>query len=185
MARPPSSGPRQQEPGWCYPTSGARRSPRRIPGSGRRSGSDRTWHTLVCDTIVCMAQVDRFSVTMPPELGEGVRQAAARQGTSVSTWLTEAAAEKLRNELLGAALDQWEAEDGPFTQAELDQAASRLGLAPRSDVACRRSWTQARWWRVIAGAGWTARSGGCCRTRRRRRGPGRRLLAESGASGRH
>jgi hypothetical protein len=92
-------------------------------------------HTVVCDTVVCMPQVDRFSVTMPPELGEGVRRAAARQGTSVSTWLTEAAADKLRNELLGAALDQWEAEDGPFTQAELDEAASRLGLAPRSDVA--------------------------------------------------
>ena len=82
-----------------------------------------------------MAQVDRFSVTMPPEVGQDVRQAAARQGTSVSTWLTEAAADKLRNELLGAALDQWEAEDGSFTQAELDEAASRLGLAPRSDVA--------------------------------------------------
>ena len=92
-------------------------------------------HTFECDTIVCMAQVDRFSVTMPPEVGQGVRQAAARQGTSVSTWLTEAAADKLRNELLGAALDQWEAEDGSFTQAELDEAASRLGLAPRSDVA--------------------------------------------------
>ena len=72
---------------------------------------------------------------MPPELGEGVRQAAARQGTSVSTWLTEAAADKLRNELLGAALDLWESEEGPFIQAELDEAASQLGLAPRSDVA--------------------------------------------------
>ena len=72
---------------------------------------------------------------MPPELGEGVRQAAARQGTSVSTWLTEAAADKLRNELLGAALDHWEAQDGSFTQKELDEAAARLGLAPRSDVA--------------------------------------------------
>jgi hypothetical protein len=82
-----------------------------------------------------MAQVDRFSVTMPPELGAGVRRAAARQGTSVSTWLTEAAADKLRNEILGDALDQWEAEDGPFTQAELDEAASRLGLAARPDVA--------------------------------------------------
>jgi hypothetical protein len=89
----------------------------------------------VCDIIVCMANVDRFSVTMPPELGEGVRQAAARQGTSVSTWLSEAAADRLRNELLGAALDAWESEDGPFTEAELDAAASRLGLAPRSDVA--------------------------------------------------
>jgi hypothetical protein len=91
--------------------------------------------TLICDTMACMAQVDRFSVTMPPELGESVRQAAARQGTSVSTWLTAAAADKLRNELLGAALDQWEAEDGPFTQTELDEAASRLGLALRPDVA--------------------------------------------------
>jgi hypothetical protein len=82
-----------------------------------------------------MAQVDRFSVTMPPELGEGVRQAAARQGTSVSTWLTAAAADRLRNELLSAALDQWEAEDGPFTQAELEEAAARLGLPPRTDAA--------------------------------------------------
>jgi hypothetical protein len=82
-----------------------------------------------------MAQVDRFSVTMPPELGANVRQAAARQGMSVSTWLSEAAADRLRNELLGAALDQWEAEDGPFTQAELDEAASRLGQAPRTDAA--------------------------------------------------
>ena len=72
---------------------------------------------------------------MPPEVGEGVRQAAARQGTSASTWLTEAAADRLRNEMLGTALDAWEAEDRPFTQAELDEAASRLGLAPRSDVA--------------------------------------------------
>jgi hypothetical protein len=82
-----------------------------------------------------MTQVDRFSVTMPPELGEGVRRAAARQGTSVSTWLSEAAADRLRNELLGAALDEWEAEEGAFTEAELHEAAARLGLTPHSDVA--------------------------------------------------
>jgi hypothetical protein len=82
-----------------------------------------------------MAQVDRFSVTMPPDLGAGVRRAAARQGTSVSTWLSEAAADRLRNELLGVALDEWEAEDGAFTEAELDEAAARLGLTRRSDVA--------------------------------------------------
>jgi hypothetical protein len=41
----------------------------------------------------------------------------------------------LRNELLGAALDEWEAEDGTFTEAELHEAAVRLGLTPRSDVA--------------------------------------------------
>jgi hypothetical protein len=70
---------------------------------------------------VGMTQVDRFSVTMPPELGEGVRQAAARQGISVSAWLAEAAADRLRNELLGAALDAWESEDGPFAETELNR----------------------------------------------------------------
>src|SRR6476620_5519132 len=89
----------------------------------------------VCDMIVCMAQVDRFSVTMPPDLGEGVRRAAERQGVSVSAWLSEAAADRLRNELLGVALDTWESEDGSFTAAELDAAASLLGLSPRPDVA--------------------------------------------------
>jgi hypothetical protein len=58
-----------------------------------------------------------------------------RAGGVSRQWLAGAAADKLRNELLGAALDQWEAEDGSFTQTELDEAASRLGLAPRSDVA--------------------------------------------------
>lgn len=65
--------------------------------------------------------MDRFSVTMPPELGEGVRQAAARQGISVSAWLAQAAADRLRNELLGAALDAWESEDGPFAETELNR----------------------------------------------------------------
>ncbi|MGA8459434.1 MAG: hypothetical protein WB800_28825 [Streptosporangiaceae bacterium] len=68
-----------------------------------------------------MTQVDRFSVTMPPEVGEGVRQAAARQGISVSAWLAQAAADRLRNELLGAALDAWESEDGPFAETELNR----------------------------------------------------------------
>jgi hypothetical protein len=82
-----------------------------------------------------MTQVDRFSVTMPPALGSAVRDAAAREGTSVSMWLSEAAADKVRNELLGAALDAWEAEDGPFTDEELNAAAVALGAAQHSDAA--------------------------------------------------
>ncbi len=71
--------------------------------------------------------VDRLSLTMDAELGEAVRKAAARAGTSVSAWLAAAAADRLRNELLDAALDAWEAESGPFTDAELNEAASLLG----------------------------------------------------------
>lgn len=73
--------------------------------------------------------VERFSVTMDPSLGEAVRSAAARNHTSVSRWLAHAAAVQLRNDLLGAALDAWEAEDRPFNDAELDAAARALGIA--------------------------------------------------------
>jgi len=74
-------------------------------------------------------QVDRLSVTMDPELGQAVRDAAARSGISVSRWLSQAASDHLRNELLGAALEVWEAEQGPFTDDELDTAARVLGVS--------------------------------------------------------
>jgi len=73
-------------------------------------------------------QVDRFSITMDPDLGRSVREAAARTGTSVSAWLAAAAGDRLRNELLGAALDVWEAESTPFSDGELDAAARVLGV---------------------------------------------------------
>lgn len=82
-----------------------------------------------------MPQVDRLSVTMTPEIGAAVRQAAAREGTSVSSWLTAAAAQRLRNDLLGAALDIWEAEDGPFSDEELDAAVAALGATRRRGAA--------------------------------------------------
>jgi hypothetical protein len=64
-----------------------------------------------------------------------VRDAAARQGMSVSNWLAAAAAQRLRNELLGAALDHWEAEDGPFSDEELNAAAAALGTTRKRGVA--------------------------------------------------
>ena len=70
-----------------------------------------------------------MSVTMDPELGQAVRDAAARSGISVSRWLSQAASDHLRNELLGAALEVWEAEQGPFTDDELDTAARVLGVS--------------------------------------------------------
>jgi len=82
-----------------------------------------------------MTRVDRLSVTMPPEIGAAVRDAAARQGMSLSTWLAEAAAQRLRGELLGAALDVWEAEDGPFNDDELNAAATALGAVRRRGAA--------------------------------------------------
>jgi hypothetical protein len=74
--------------------------------------------------------VDRFSLTMDPDLGAAVRDAAERAGTTVSAWLSQAAADRVRNELLGAALDRWAEEDGPLTEEELAEARAALGFPP-------------------------------------------------------
>ncbi len=92
-------------------------------------------HTVVCVILAFVQKVDRLSVTMPPEVGAAVREAAARQGTSVSTWLAAAAAQRLRTELLGAALDVWEAESGPFSDEELNAARAALSPRPRRGAA--------------------------------------------------
>ena len=76
--------------------------------------------------------VDRFSLTMDPDLGAAVRQAAERAGMTVSAWLSKAAAERVRNELLGIALERWEEEDGPLTEEELDDAREAMGYPRRN-----------------------------------------------------
>jgi hypothetical protein len=73
-------------------------------------------------------QVDRISITMDPDLGAAARKAAKRAKMSLSAWIAEATADRVRNEALGQALDQWEAEDGEFTSQELTAAAEALKL---------------------------------------------------------
>jgi hypothetical protein len=73
-------------------------------------------------------QVDRLSVAIEADLGRAVREAAAQSGLSLSRWMAEAALDRLRNQLLGVALDAWEAEDGDFTDRELSDAVRQLRL---------------------------------------------------------
>lgn len=77
-----------------------------------------------------MGHVDRLSVTLAPELGDAVRRAAAKEGRSVSAWISRAAADRLLNERLGNAIAAWEAEDGALTEEELRAAAERIMAAP-------------------------------------------------------
>lgn len=80
--------------------------------------------------MVCM-QVDRLSITMDHRLGAAVRKAAKRAKMSLSAWIAEATADRVRNEALGHTLDQWEVEDGTFSSEELTEAERALGLFPR------------------------------------------------------
>jgi hypothetical protein len=77
-------------------------------------------------------RVDRLSITLEPRLGAAVRKAAKRAGVSVSAWIAEATAARIRNLALRDALDVWDVEDGPLTAAEVEAAARTLGmLGPR------------------------------------------------------
>lgn len=73
-------------------------------------------------------KVDKLSVSFEPDLSGAVRAAAKRSGRSVSGWLADAAAARLRAEALAEYLDQWEAEHGALTAEELSAAAAALGL---------------------------------------------------------
>jgi hypothetical protein len=75
-------------------------------------------------------KVDKLSVSFEAELGDAVRAAAKRGGTSLSGWLAQAAAARLRADALTEFLDAWEAEQGPLTAEELATAATELGSPP-------------------------------------------------------
>jgi hypothetical protein len=75
-------------------------------------------------------KVDKLSVSFDPDLGDAVRGAARHRGSSLSAWLAEAAAAKLRAEALADYLADWEARHGPLTADELASAADELGISP-------------------------------------------------------
>ena len=68
---------------------------------------------------------------MDPRLGDDVRAAAERAGVSVSAWLAEAAAARLRRQALGEFLAGWEAKHGAITAGELAKARATLGYPRR------------------------------------------------------
>lgn len=70
-----------------------------------------------------------MSVSLDAELGDAVRSAASRAGMTLSSWLAEAAASKLRAEALAEFLAGWEAEHGALTAQEIGRAERELGVA--------------------------------------------------------
>ena len=69
---------------------------------------------------------ERLTISLDPELAADVRTAAEADARSVSSWLADAARRPPADAGLGALLDDWEAEHGSFTPAELAEARARL-----------------------------------------------------------
>lgn len=70
--------------------------------------------------------LDRISLAADADVGRRIREAAAKEGVSISTWLGAAAEAKLRNEALAEAIAAYAAEHGAFTETEMAEAEAWL-----------------------------------------------------------
>lgn len=62
--------------------------------------------------------VEKFSVSLDPDLGRALRMAADAESVNVSAWMAEAVRQRLRHVALGQALDSILSEEG-WTRSEL------------------------------------------------------------------
>ncbi|MGH3828266.1 MAG: hypothetical protein ACRDQX_14020 [Pseudonocardiaceae bacterium] len=77
--------------------------------------------------------VTKISVSLEEETLAAARSAAEDAGLSLSAWLSHAAHEAAKLAAGLAAVREYEAEDGAFTQEEIDRAdeiLDELGVAP-------------------------------------------------------
>lgn len=69
--------------------------------------------------------VAKFAVSFDPTLAATVRATAEEEGSTVSAWLADAAAHKLRLRTGRAALAAYEHEHGEITEEEIAQAEAQ------------------------------------------------------------
>lgn len=91
--------------------------------------------------MAAVAQREKRSVSLPPELAQAIDQAADDDGTTFSAWLADTAAHRLRLHAGRRAIAEWEQDHGPLTPDELADGLARaralLGR-PKAKRASRR-----------------------------------------------
>jgi hypothetical protein len=80
--------------------------------------------------------VHKVTISLDPDLYAAAKADAERKGTSVSSWMSDAAAEKLRQQAWDEYMASYEDEFGEITQADVDRA-HRETLVERTEM--RRS----------------------------------------------
>jgi len=72
-----------------------------------------------------MAQRQKRSISLPSDLAEAIDQAATAQGTTVSGWIAETAAHRLRIDAGRQGVAEWERQHGALTTDELVDGLAR------------------------------------------------------------
>ena len=81
----------------------------------------------------------KLAITIDPDIYEKILAAAARDGMSVSAWMTAAARLSLQRRAGLAAVALWEKQHGRFTTEEMNQARRRVLAQLRPSRTVRRS----------------------------------------------
>ena len=80
----------------------------------------------------------KLAITVNPDIHEHILAAAAREGVSVSAWMTVAAREALRRRAGLAAVAVWEEQHGRFTAEEMNEARRSVRAQLRTPRKLRR-----------------------------------------------
>ncbi len=75
---------------------------------------------------------EKYSASMDDVLLADARAEAEAEGLTLSSWLADAAAHRLRLKGLHHLVDEWEAEHGAISVAELDTLEDKVAEARRS-----------------------------------------------------
>lgn len=81
----------------------------------------------------------KLAITIAPDIHEKILTAAAREGVSISAWMTDAARKELRRRAGLAAVDLWEKQHGAFTAKEMAEARRAVRTQLRTSKTVRRS----------------------------------------------
>jgi hypothetical protein len=80
----------------------------------------------------------KLAITINPDIHENILAAAAREGVSISAWMTTAAREALQRRAGLAAVARWEEQHGRFTAEEMNAARRSVRAQLRTPRRGRR-----------------------------------------------
>jgi hypothetical protein len=80
----------------------------------------------------------KLAITVDPDIYKSILAAAAREGMSVSGWITIASREALQRRAGLAAVAQWERQHGSLTAEEMNEARRIVRAQLRSSRPVRR-----------------------------------------------
>lgn len=72
-----------------------------------------------------MAQRQKRSISLPADLADAIDIAATAEGTTVSAWIAETAAHRLRLDAGRKGIAEWERQHGALTPDELAEGLAR------------------------------------------------------------